>query len=396
MIGRARTSARRASVLLAAVTLVAATGVTARAEWPTEGGDKGITVAVTSLADSGPGTLRAALAVSKPRRIVFTVAGEIFLKEPLVVRDPYLTVAGETAPSPGISLLGDKLRIRTHDVIVRDIRIRVGELPAGSNPENRDGISIDRGGDYPVGNVLIDRCSVAWAVDESVSVWGIGISNVLIRRSIIAEALSRSVHPKGPHSMGLLVGTDSKDVVVERNLLAHNMFRNPLVDAGASAVVVNNLIYNPGWSGFHVYAKPKTGPTVAAVVGNLLIAGPDSHPALWSFSKGINPGSTIHYRDNRAVGAKAFVPNERAGKAKQPVSFVDEPPIWFPWIEVLPVNQVETAVLADVGARPWDRDDTDRRIIAEVLARTGSIRDTPVDPRLRVPRPLPKVKAVGQ
>ena len=69
--------------------------------------------------------------------------------------------------------------------------------------------------------------------------------------------------------------------------------------------------------------------------------------------------------------------------------FVKEPPIWFDWINVLPADQVEATVLAGVGARPQDRDETDRRLIAEVTSRTGSIKDTPVDPRLRVPRPLP-------
>jgi hypothetical protein len=372
-----------ATSIAAGLVLCLLTAPLAQAEWPTEGGDKGAVVEVTSLADSGARTLRAALGQDRPRRIVFTVGGEVFLKEPLVVRHPHVTIAGETAPSPGISLIGDKLRIRTHDVIVRDIRLRVGEGP-GSNGENRDGISIDRAGKYRVGNILIDRCSVAWAVDENVSVWGKGISNVLVRRTIVAEALSKSVHPKGEHSMGLLVGAGAGNVVVERNLLAHNVFRNPAIDAGATAVVVNNVIYNPGWSGFHVYAKAEAGPTVAAIVGNVLIAGPDTRPALSSFPKGINPGSKIYYDDNLAIGAKAFAAPERDRK----VDFVDKPPIWFPWLEPLPAGKVEDAVLADVGARPTDRDATDRRIIAEVLARTGSIKDTPPDLRLRAPRPL--------
>lgn len=372
--------------LLAALALGLVAAGAARAEWPTEGGDGALTVEVTSLADAGPGSLRAALGMKQPRRIVFTVGGDIVLKRPLVIREPDVTVAGETAPSPGITILGDKLRIRTHDVIVRDIRIRVGD-GKGSDAGNRDGISIDRAGDYRVGNILIDRCSVAWAVDESISIWGAGIADVMIRRSIVAEALSDSIHPKGKHSMGLLVGKGAHDVVVERNLFAHNVFRNPVVDAGASAVVLNNLIYNPGWSAFHVYAKKDAGPTVVSVVGNVLIAGPDSRKAFRSFPKGVNAGSRIHYDDNLAVGAEAFVLGEPNGKEKVPVDFVDEPPIWFPWLRPLPAAKVEEAVLADVGARPWDRDETDRRIIAEVLARAGSVRDFPPDPRLHAESP---------
>ena len=368
-----------------ALALLSATA--ARAEWPTEGGDKGDVVKVVSLADSGPGTLRAALNQTGARRVVFDVAGEIFLRSPLVIRHPNITIAGDTAPSPGITLLADKLRVRTHDVIVRDIRFRVGELP-GPNPSNRDGISIETGKDPgPVGNVLIDRCSVAWAVDETIAIWG-QVNDVLIRRTIIAEGLSHSIHEKGEHSMGLLVGAGAQNIVVQQNLFADNMFRNPVIDAGASAVVVNNLIYNPGWSGFHVYAKPKYGPTMASVVGNVLIAGQDTHPRINSFPKGVNPGSRFYYNDNRAIGAEAFTTKERAS-VEDPAMFVKQPPLWFDWIKVLPADQVEATVLAGVGARPDDRDPTDARLVAEVTSRTGSIKDTPDDPRLRVPRPLP-------
>lgn len=383
--------------LILVATALALSVAAARAEWPTDGGNAGRKIEVTSLDDGGPGSLRAALSSGGPRNVIFKVGGEIFLKSPLVIRNPYLTVSGETAPSPGISLVGDKLRIRTHNVIVRDIRIRVGELP-GPELSNRDGITIDRAGDYEVGNILIDNCSIAWAVDEGLSVWGKGISNVLIRDTIVAETLSDSVHEKGPHSMGLLIGAGAANVVVERNLLAHNMFRNPLVDAGASAVVLNNLIYNPGWSGFHVYAKPDMGPTIVSVVGNVLIAGADSRPKdrFSSFSKGVNPGSEIFYRDNLAIGREAFSPEERAGeKGIDPVPFVDSPPIWFDWLKPMASGEVEARVLAEVGARPSERDETDRRIIAEVIARTGSIKDTPVDERLRVARPL-STDASGQ
>lgn len=385
---------RHAAFALAAVLLLTA-ATPSRAEWPTEGGDKGVVITVTSLADSGPGTFRAAVMVNKPRRIVFKVGGEIVLKQPLVIQYPDVTVAGETAPAPGISLLGDKLRIKTHDVIVRHIRVRVGELPGNSDPSNRDGISIDLGmPGMPVRNILIDHCSVAWAIDEGLSTWGAGIDNVLIRRTIVAETLNNSIHEKGAHSSGLLIGKGARNILVQGNLLADNAFRNPVIDGGADAVVVNNLIYNPGFSGFHVYPKPEVGPTNVAVVGNVLLAGPDTRPRIYSFSMGINPGSKIYYADNKAVGTVAFTETEKA--RGQPVPFVDTPPVWFDWIKPLPSSAVEKDVLADVGARPDDRDATDKRIIAEVSSNTGSIKDTPVDERLRVPRPLAKARVSGQ
>jgi hypothetical protein len=305
-----------------------------------------------------------------------------------------VTVAGETAPSPGISLFGDKLRIKTHDVIVRHIRVRVGELPDNSDPSNRDGISIDLGAKgKAVGNILIDHCSVAWAIDEGFSVWGAGIKNVLVRRTLVAETLNNSIHEKGGHSAGLLIGKGANGIVVEGNLLASNAFRNPLIDAGVDAVVVNNLVYNPGFNGFHVYAKPEAGPTRVSVVGNVLIGGPSSRKKLFSFGMGINPGSEVYYADNLTIGATAFTETETA--KGEPVPFVKSPPVWFDWLKPTPASEVEAATLADVGARPDDRDATDRRIIAEVRSRTGSIKDTPGDERLRVPRPLNKIKASG-
>jgi hypothetical protein len=364
----------------------------ARAEWPTSGGDKGAVIHVTSLEDSGPGTLRAALLGKNPRRIVFDVGGDIFLKRPLRIASPSVTVAGETAPEPGITLLGDKVHIRTNDVILRSIRVRVGERP-GSNPGSRDGIAIEplKGGRAE--NILIDRCSVAWALDENIGFQGKGVANVLIRNSVIAEALRNSIHPKGAHSMGMLVSGSAKNIVIERNLFAHNVHRNPAIDAGATAIVVNNLIYDPIFTGFHIYGKPRHGPTLASVVGNVVIAGPSTESkALPTFAHGFSAGTKIFYSDNKAIGVKAFLTSEKPGKSgARPAPFVQEKPVWFEWLNPIAADQVVTAVLADVGPRPLD--ELDQRILREARMRTGKVKDTPADPRLQVPRPIPKAEA---
>jgi pectate lyase len=359
------------------------------AEWPTEGGDRGPDIAVTTLADSGPGSLRAALSMGGRRNIIFKVGGEIVITTPLKIYSPYVTVAGETAPSPGITILGDKLQVRASNVILRDIRVRVGELP-GSGPSARDGISIDLGPHgAKVENVLIDHCSVAWAVDEGIGVWGEGVSNVRIRNSIIAETLRRSIHPKVTHSMGMLIGKGAKNVVIEDNFFISNQYRSPVIDAGVSAVVVNNLIYNPGTNAFHIYGKPGAGPTLVSVVGNLVVAGPDTGKFLRSFDHGVDPGSKIYFRDNEAIGTTAFSLKERAGKkGKDPVPFVDKPPIWFDWIKVAASDKVAETVTANVGARPHDRDATDQRLLKEFSERGGAIRDKPGDRRLRADSPL--------
>jgi hypothetical protein len=378
--------------------LVFLSGACASAPWPTEGGERGEVIEVTSLSDQGPGTLREALGRDRPRKIVFNVGGDIVLSKPLLIEDPSVTVAGETAPAPGITILGDKIRIITHDVVLRHVRVRVGEI-GSSKPANRDGISIEGGhrDKSPVARILIEHCSVAWAVDEGLSIWGDDTRDVSVRKTIVAETLRNSVHPKGSHSMGLMVGPGARNVLLQQNLLAHNVWRNPVIHGGASAVVVNNLIYNPRYAALHFYEHDGSGATQVSAVGNVVIAGPDTRRVLPALSKGINPGSQIFIDDNVASGTRAFDRSERPFGSVGTNPFVEAPPIWFDDIQVIEAAKVMDTVLEDVGARPWDRDATDKRILEEVRNSTGGIKDRPEDPRLvapptfQLPSPLPAI-----
>ena len=124
----------------------------------------GTIIHVTSLNSSGAGSLREAIDAKGPRVVVFDVSGyiDITLDGEIRIKNPYLTIAGQTAPSPGISLKGNGLSIRTHDVLVQHIRIRVGDDPAGERGSQRDGLEIV---DHPAGsgatyNVVVDHVSV--------------------------------------------------------------------------------------------------------------------------------------------------------------------------------------------------------------------------------------------
>ena len=211
---------------------------------------------VTNLNDTGPGSLRAALAVGRPRLIVFEVGGRIRLRSDLTVRSPNVTVAGQTAPSPGITLTGATLSIKTHGVGIEHLRIRVGDRK-GPRRDDRDGIRIagKPDGQRPVYDVLIDHCSVSWAIDEGISLWFPGVRDVTVSNSIVSETLSNAGHSKGRHSMGLLVGPDITGVTISRNLLAHNRWRNPVITPGAEAAVVNNLVYNYGGKGHSLLCR---------------------------------------------------------------------------------------------------------------------------------------------
>ncbi|GHV14980.1 hypothetical protein FACS1894169_05070 [Bacteroidia bacterium] len=206
------------------------------------GGRGGKVIVVTSLEDSGPGTLREACEQGGARIVVFNVAGIIRLKSPLIVRAPYITIAGQTAPGDGICVAGESLWVNTHDVVVRHMRFRRGETWVG----RRD----DAFGGNPVGNIMIDHCSTSWGLDENISFYrhmfnpGDGSKelklptvNVTIQNTISAQALDTY-----NHAFGSTLG--GENCTFMRNLWANNAGRNPSVGWNGVFNFVNNVIYN--------------------------------------------------------------------------------------------------------------------------------------------------------
>src|SRR5690606_35414918 len=125
----------------------------------------------TNLNDSGAGSLRACVNASGPRVCVFEVSGTIRMSGDLVLRNPNITIAGQTAPLPGIMLRGGGLFVRTSNVLVQHLRVRPGDDPGGEPPVNRDGLKISGPADAPISNIVIDHCSFSWSIDEVASAW---------------------------------------------------------------------------------------------------------------------------------------------------------------------------------------------------------------------------------
>ncbi len=157
---------------------------------------------VTNLNDSGEGSLRWACEQGGARIVVFNVAGIIRLKSPIIVRAPYITIAGQTAPGDGVCVAGESFWVDTHDVVVRHMRFRRGETNVG----RRD----DGFGGNPVGNIMLDHISASWGLDENISFYRhmyddgnggkeqkLGTVNVTIQNSISAEALDTWNHAFG-------------------------------------------------------------------------------------------------------------------------------------------------------------------------------------------------------
>jgi hypothetical protein len=338
---------------------------------------------VTTLEPQGPGSLGAALAFAGPRVIVFEVGGVIDLdRMRLNVTRPFVRIAGQTAPSPGITLVRGGMRITTNDVRIEHIRFRMGD--AGSEPGSgfEPDVATDGANAY---NIVFDHVSVAWGVDENLSVSGPRMNgpdgtsrSVTIQDSIIAEGLKDSVHEKGAHSMGTLVHDYCTDVLVARNLYAHNDERNPWYKGYATGAIVNNVIYNPGrwairlgpvdseWSSAGVTPD---GPRVS-IVGNYMKHGADTQEGLPMI--GTNSRGAAYMEDNVAVTGTG----DPATVSAPTITELSAKPAWRDGLIALPAADVWESVLANAGARPKDRDAVDERIIAEVIAGTGSIIDS--------------------
>jgi hypothetical protein len=360
----------------------------------TPAGRRGAVLRVTSLLASGPGTLREALATPGPRTVIFEIGGVIRTSEPLLIAEPFVTVAGQTAPSPGITLTGTGIVIATHDVLLQHLRVRAGDSPEGPDPGGRDCLSIVGApdGSLKVHGVVIDHCSFSWAIDEGVSTWNPGVSDVSFLDSVIAENLSHSLHPKGEHSKGLLIGDHSKRIAVIGNLFAHNRLRNPFCKGDVSAVVANNLIYNPGAEAIHLDDPDRSGPTLLTVAGNVLSPGPDTNAAvpLVDALAFVQPGSEVCYLANETGHRFPYRALLAPGIFRRPAELAGCSARVAP-LGIRSAAEVRAAVLAGAGARPADRDAIDLRILADVAAGTGRIIDSPSEAG-GLPEPAPVLR----
>lgn len=347
----------------------------------TPAGRGGEIIRVTNLNDSGTGSLRACAGGAGPRICVFEVSGTIRLKTNLVVESPNLTIAGQTAPAPGIMLRGAALLIKASDVLVQHLAMRVGDAAEGPNYKVRDSLKIV--GDDPISNIVIDHCSVTWGIDENLEVYG-KWDNVTISNSIIGEGLHESLHPSGPHGLGVLINSRQKGskASVIGNLFAHSWGRNPRSNA-PEFVLVNNVVYNAKDAetmlfNDHGLTSDNT------VVGNVYIKGPNATNSVkpvrligdTGWGADVLLGTKVYLSDNRSMHATEdpwSVVDNKSGIARDLLQALSR----LVWLrsdfDALPSSEVLDYVLANAGMRPGARNSVDARIVADVKNRTGRI-----------------------
>jgi len=347
---------------------------------------------VTNLDNDGTGSLRAALEATEPRIVIFEVSGYIDLEpDPedtrycIFVKNPYLFVAGQTAPSPGITITGGPIVIETHDVVFQHLAIRPGDLPGGADYEYRDCIDAHYwyGG---VDNIVFDHLSLSWGTDELSNTW-YDTDGITYQYCIFSEPLACTLHPKGSHPFALIIGPDSRDTTIHHNLFAQSGYRNPLIHPAGYTELVNNIIYNWHWvaSDFTYYPYEANvctdpGPKFVNIIGNYYISGLDVIEEIAISIQDDQPDSLFYVLDN--IGPSHDSPGRFIG---------NEPEwdiIWHGgWSEdaMKSLNPCFTSVvtqtafytrdnlLGQVGSRPADRDTVDQRVIQDLEIGAGRI-----------------------
>ncbi|WP_264393234.1 polysaccharide lyase family 1 protein [Porphyrobacter sp. ULC335] len=360
---------------------------------PTQGGAGGRIIRVTTLAADGPGSLRAAIKANGPRIIVFEVAGTIDLgRTSLDINKPFVTIAGQTAPAPGITIIKGGIDIKTHDVKLQHIRVLTG---ADGQPK-RSGWEADALSTVRAARVVVENCTFLWGIDENMSAsgprftgatveeWRAGTSrDIVFRLNLAAEGLADSSHPKGEHSKGSLVHDNATGIVFDRNIWAHNVERNPLVKGGAQVLMVNNLIYNPQRRAVHYNlmdlewaGQPHVTGEITAV-GNVMRGGNDTDPGLPFLMLGGVGDLAFYGRDNIAVDRldNPLPQFGRYGKTQAKLIEAEAPLASLDGYRILPAEDVETTLLATAGARPWDRGSEELRVLFFIAEGRGEVID---------------------
>lgn len=356
------------------------------------GGRGGRVIVVKNLNDSGPGSLRDACEQGGARIVVFNVSGVIRIKTPLIIRAPYITIAGQTAPGDGVCVAGESVWLNTHDVVVRFMRFRRGETFVG----RRD----DSIGGNPVGNIMIDHVSASWGLDENMSMYRhmyndstgkteekLATVNITIQNSIFSEALDT-----WNHAFGSTLG--GENCTFMRNLWADNGARNPSIGWNGIFNFANNVVFN--WNNRSTDGGDYTA--LYNIVNNYYKPGPVTdlkQPISYRILKPESGRSKLpyvvfgraHVEGNIIEGNERVTKNNWDGgvqvenKKGELLTFEQASPYFaamrvnkpFPMakITILPTLKAKDYVLANAGATLPKRDPVDTRIVKQV--KTGKI-----------------------
>ena len=333
---------------------------------------------VVNLNSAGLGSLKYGLEnINNPRIIVFEISGTIELNNYIYIENPYVTVAGQTAPSPGITLKGAGIIIGTHDVIIQHLRIRVGDGANGPGYDWRDALDVEEYGATSY-NVIVDHCSFSWATDEDCSIGWYPAHDVTFQWCIISECLYHSYHPDGRHSMGMLIGPSAQKISIHHNLFAHNADRNPLVGGIKETEIINNVVYNWEWDGTKFDQYTGYPYQLGNIIGNYYKRGLDTISDYGGITlEYAEPPSLFYVHENIDTVYRTSNTQDDWDLVEGGQTMRSNSPTFTP-SGIITQNPFDAydSVLENAGARPNDRDTVDKRIINCVKHGTGHFIDS--------------------
>jgi pectate lyase len=353
------------------------------------GGRGGRVIAVTTLADSGAGSLRECMMATGARTCVFRVAGTIELLSQIKPASGYLTIAGQTAPGGGIAirnhpsnLTGSPFFFNKPHNIVRHVRIRPGPT-SGTKQDTTDSITVDAG----AANTIIDHVSLSWATDEPFNTTK-AASNVTIQWSLVYEGLSKSTHISGEHAKGMFL--EGNNITAHHVFMAHATDRMPNAGVGSRVDFVNLISYNMREKA-HQYFSMQQKQSLATsglmreanIVGNWVSMGPNSvrgnpiYGGNYDEQYSTNPGYAKFYVYQNIDGRRrSGATDERMFFDTADWKYISSQPVGNLSVQLFsPADQAVRDVTAFAGAFP--RDASDRRVVTNFLSCSGSIIDSP-------------------
>lgn len=333
----------------------------------TTGGRGGKVYHVTTLEDGlQEGTLRYALSQEGVRTVVFDVAGTIFLDKRLDITNGDLTIAGQSAPGQGICIARYPVTINADNVIVRYLRLRVGN-EGGGEP---DGL-----GSTDCRNLIIDHCSISWSVDECCSIYG--GENLTVQWCLVSESLRTAGHAKGKHGYGAIWG--GAKASFHHNLLAHHESRvprlgpRPFTQEREHMDMRNNVFYN--WAGNGCYGGEGM---YINIVNNYYKPGPATEKNRSRIFQPYLPCGKFYIEGNYVEGEPKVTNSNWLGVKPKGEVKMDTVLLWSPLpyeaVSTQPAEQAYKLVLEKAGAS-LVRDKIDSRVVEEVRKGTYTYGD---------------------
>jgi len=329
--------------------------------------DNLVTIYVTDTTDSGTeGSLRYALEYNGRRRIIPTISGTVELLAHVEIENPHMWYDGASGPSPGLLVIRGAIWIKTTDVVITHLHVRLGD---DFNGGGNNCISILHGSQ----DVVIDHCSLLWGVDQIMGTnpyfGGPGtvadLERITITNNIISQGLSYADHDDGEHSKGPLIYYDSEDVLVAYNLMVQNRDRNPLFEGGATGQIIGNMCYW-GYQPMSICFQSRPSHIGGGSVYHTL-------DIMSNKSSGYREQWQIRFYDFDEVNSRIYMEGNNGanddwdtdsiwGSPYESTVRVHSPNFDY-GVTVRTASEAQTYVLENAGAFPDDRGVTDQRVI---------------------------------